>query len=346
MVERTGFPFREGGEPSEEQVARIRERLPVVAPLEASVLGNRDLFGQLATTAMLPAMERICREWRPDLVLRDPCEYASAVVAGRQGIRSAQVAISLAEGEAASIAVAAPALEGHRTGLADELCASPYLTRLPASLDPSPFPDTVRFREHSPARVQGLPEWWGGSRAPLVYLTFGSVLGYMPIAAGVFRTALEAVAGLPVRGLLTVGRQFDRSELGPVPANVHVEAWVEQADVFAQADVVVCHGGSGTAFGAVAAGLPVLVVPVFADQFENGRRIAETGAGLVVQAEPQDGDGLRRVVTEEDAPRIKRGIEAMLQTNSYRSEAERIGAEIAGAPTIDTVLDSLLAATR
>jgi hypothetical protein len=324
-------------------VSRIRKLLPVVAPLEASVLGNRDLFGQLATTAMLPAMERICREWRPDLVLRDPCEYASAVVAGRLGIPTAQVAISLAEGEAASIAVAAPALEGHRKGLVEELCASPYVTRFPASLDPSPFPDTLRFRERSPAAVHGLPDWWGGSKSPLVYITFGSVLGYMPIAAGVFRIALKAVESLPVRGLLTVGRQFDLSELGPVPANVRVEAWVEQADVFAQADVVVCHGGAGTAFGAVASGLPVLVVPVFADQFENGRRIAETGAGLVVQAEPEDGGELRHVIAEEDAPRITRGIEAMLHTDSYRSAAQRIAAEIAGAPTVDAVLNSLLA---
>jgi len=56
MVESAGFPFRAGSEPSEEQVAAIRERLPVVAAAEASVLGNRELFGRLATATMLAGM--------------------------------------------------------------------------------------------------------------------------------------------------------------------------------------------------------------------------------------------------------------------------------------------------
>ena len=184
MVELAGYPFRAGGEPPEEEVAPIRERLPVAPPAEASVLGNRELFGRMATLAMLPGMERACAEWGPDFVLREPCEYASAVVAGRLPIPDAQVAISLAEGEAASIASAAPALEEHRHGLVEELWASPYLTRFPASLDPSPFPATVRFREPPPPPGGSAPDWWDGSTAPLLYVTFGTVLGHMSIAAG------------------------------------------------------------------------------------------------------------------------------------------------------------------
>ena len=343
MVEGLGLPFRAGAEPAEDDVASIRERLPVAPHFEASLLGNRELFGRLATTAMLPAMERICTEWRPDLVLREPCEYASAVVAFRTGIPTAQVAISLAEGEAGSIAMAAPALEEHRSGLVEELLASPYLTRFPASLDPSPFPTTVRFQEQPHRRAAGsLPDWWSGSEAPFVYVTFGTVLGYMSVAAGVYRGALKALEKLPVRALLTVGRQFDRSTIGPVPANVHVEAWVEQAEVLGQARLVVCHGGSGTAFGAMAAGIPVVVVPLFADQFENGRRIAAAGAGLVVEPEDHGGGGPRRVIAEEDAPRIAHGIEAVLGETSYLSRARRIAVEIARAPTVDDVLGALL----
>ena len=343
MVELAGYPFLSGGEPPEVEVAPIRERLPVAPAREASILGNRELFGRLATGAMLPAMARICAGWRPDLVLREPCEYASAVVAGRTAIPAVQVAISLAEAEAGSIATAAPALESHRRGLVEELLSSPYLTRFPASLDPSPFANTVRFREVGSPAPAPLPAWWGGSEAPLVYVTFGTVLGHMSIAADVYRTALKAVADRDLRVLLTVGRRFDRSSLGPVPANVRVEPWVEQADVLQEADLVVCHGGSGTSFGAMAAGVPVVAVPLFGEQFSNGRRIEQAGAGLVVETESGT-SGPRRVVGESDVPRIADCIEAVLGNPSYRQRAGRIASEMAAAPTIDQVLDGLLTA--
>jgi hypothetical protein len=343
MVGRANYGFRAGGEPPEAEVAPIRERLPVAPAGEASLIGNRELFGRMATTAMLPSMREACAEWSPHLVLREPCEYASAVVAQHMGIRHAQVAISLAEAEAGSIATATPALEDHRRGLVQEIHGSPYLTRFPASLDPSPFPRTVRFRAPGPGDRRALQDWWGGSGAPLVYATFGTVLGHMSIAAGIYRMALAALARLDVRVLVTVGHRFDRTALEPVPANVHVEPWVEQADVLAEADLVVCHGGSGTVFGALAAGVPLVVTPLFADQFVNGRRVAESGAGLVVEPEGGDDDGIRRVLADRDAPRIAAAIDAVLESASYRHNARRIAREMATAPTVDEVLDAVLA---
>jgi len=344
MVERSGHPFRAGGEPSEAEVAFIRERLPVATPREASLLGNRDLFGRLAAAAMLPGMEETCAQWRPDLVLRDPCEYSSAVVAPQFGIPTAQVAISLAAAEAGSITAAAPALEPHRPGLTEELRCSPYLTRFPGSLDPSPFPTTARFHEPGLMVREPLADWWAGSDAPLVYLSFGTVLGHMSIAAGVYRAALRAVDGLDIRVLLTVGPRFDRATLGRVPPNAHVEAWVDQAAALHQADLVVCHGGSGTAFAALAAGLPLVVIPLFADQFDNGRRIADAGAALTIETEPAD-DGSRRLVGDDDAPRIADAITSVLGTPSFRRHSRRIAAEMAATDTVDDVLENLLRGT-
>ena len=340
LVDRAGFAFAPGGEPREAEVAPIRERLPVAPPREASMLGNRELFGRLAAGAMLPAMTQLCAEWAPGLIFRDPCEYASAVVAPTVGIPTAQVAISLASAEAGSIAVAAPALEEHRAGVADELLASPYLTRFPASLDPSPFATTIRFREPE-VTPQALPDWWAGSTAPLVYLTFGTVVGYLSGAASIYRTAIDAVAGLDVRVLLTVGRRFDPSPLGQLPANVHLEAWVDHVDAVHAADLVVCHGGSGTVYGTLAAGVPLIVVPVLGDQFDNGRRVAQCGAGLTL-ARDDEGTGRRRVVDHRDAERITEAITEVLGKNSFRVGAERVAAEMAAAPTVDDVLATVV----
>ena len=87
--------------------------------------------------------------------------------------------------------------------------------------------------------------------------------------------AVDALADAPVRVLLTVGTEVDPADLGAVPANVHVEPWVPQGAVMAHASAMVGHGGSGSTLAAMAAGMPLAVVPLFADQPENADRVAD-----------------------------------------------------------------------
>jgi UDP:flavonoid glycosyltransferase YjiC (YdhE family) len=339
-----GLPFVLGADPPGEEVSAIWERLQTVSRSEAAILGNRELFGRLCTAAMLPAVERACREWRPDLVLHEAAEYASTVAAERCGIAHAEVAISLAEVEAASLDLAAPVLEAFREGIVERLRASSYLTRFPASLDPSPFPATRRFRELPTAPSKPLPDWWGGDTAPLIYVTFGSVVGELPIAAIAHRAALDAVASLPARVLLTVGHAAD-IDIPGAPANSHVEAWVPQRDVLADAALVVAHGGSGTTFGALAAGVPLVLVPLFADQLVNAERVAASGAALVV--EPDYGPTERMgTIGREHAPRLRAGIEAVLSEPSYRRAARAIAEQMRSYPLADELLATLATEAR
>jgi UDP:flavonoid glycosyltransferase YjiC (YdhE family) len=332
-----GHPFELGPDPPPAEVAALRERFAAAPAREASILANRELFGRLCTTAMLPTAERACREWRPDLVLRETTEYASAVAAERCGVAHAQVAISLAEVEAASLELAAPALAQY--GIVERLRESPYLTRFPASLDPSPFPDTRRFREPG-APTAGRP---AEDDAPLVYVTFGSVAGGLPNAAALYRTALEAVDGLAARVLLTVGPATDAAALGPVPANTRVEAWVPQAEVLGEAALVVAHGGSGTTFGTLAAGVPLVIVPLFADQLANAQRVGAAGAALVVEPDRAEGGGMGSVGPHH-VPRLRAAIETVLAEPAYARAAGRVAEEMRAQPSIDELLATLVAA--
>jgi UDP:flavonoid glycosyltransferase YjiC (YdhE family) len=345
MVDATGHPFRAGAQPPEDAIAPIRERLPVVSAEEASVLGNRELFGRLATAAMLPPLNAAVDEWQPDAILREPCEYASAIVAATRRLPVAQVAISFAEAEWRSIAAAAPALEAHRPGLTGIVRATPYWTRFPAMLDPSPFPTTARTRETAARAPRPLPNWWGDDPRRLVYVTFGTVLGHMTAAVDAFAVALRALAGLDARVLLTVGPAFASDRLGPRPDHVHVEPWVDQVDALAEADAVVCHGGSGTVLGALAAGVPMVVVPRFADQFTNAAKVAGAGAGLVV-AHDVGAAGRRRPITEDDAPRIAAALGQVLADGTFRAAAARLAATMAEAPAPGHLLHHLWTAPQ
>lgn len=302
---------------------------------------DREFFGRLCTAAMLPPMEEACDDWRPDLVLHETCEYSSAVAAGRRGIPHAQAAISLAQVEASALAHTAPALEAYGGQIAGQLKASGYLTRFPPSVDPSPYPATRRFRETGPADAgTPLPDWWEGNDAPLVYVTFATMAGGNPVGDAAFRAALDAVGGLPIRVLLTAGRGADIQALGEVPANVHVEAWVSQADVLTAATAVVCHGGSGTTFGTLAAGLPLVIVPMFADQPANARLVESAGAGLAVEPTGEPG-GRVGVPAPDDAPRIRQSIESVPADDSYRRAAQGLAAEMSALPTARDLLDAL-----
>ena len=336
-----GQPFVVSAEPPADELTALWERFSTASGQEAAILGNRELFGRLWTAAMLPTAERACAEWRPQLVLHEAAEYASAIAAERCGIAHAQVAISLAEVEAGSLDLAAPALAPHGGQVVERLRASPYLTRFPASLDPSPYAATQRFREPTEPPRTTLPDHWNGSDAPLVYVTFGSVAGGLANATAVYRTALDAVAGLRARVLLTVGNAVDVERLGPVPGNTHVEAWVPQADVLAEAALVIAHGGSGTTFGTLAAGVPLVLVPLFADQLVNAERVAAAGAALVIEPDRGAARGMGTLGPQHRLP-LRAAVDTILGDPSYARAARRIAGEMRALPAIEDLLAALI----
>jgi hypothetical protein len=297
-------------------------------------LGHRTQSSQLAV------MEQAIRDWRPDLILREPWEYASAEAAGWLGVPTAQVATALAGFIWDRVSMAAPNLEALRDGLVDELRRSPFLTRLPASLDISPFPVTLRYREPASTPNRPLPVHWADSAAPLVYVTFGTWTGTEWFPKEAYPAVIDAVAGLDARVLVTVGRGFDMSQLPDLPANVRVEAWIDKDDVLGEAELIVCHGGAGTVYGALAVGTPLVVIPIIGDQPANAAAVTGAGAGIEVVTE-QDPRRRWRTVSREDSAKIRHAIETVLADGSYRQAAAAVAAEMATAPTIETLLGQL-----
>jgi UDP:flavonoid glycosyltransferase YjiC (YdhE family) len=134
-----------------------------------------------------------------------------------------------------------------------------------------------------------------------------------------------------VRALLTVGLEADLDTLQPAPANLRIERWVPQADALAEAAAVVHHGGAGSTLGALAAGLPSVVVPLFADQPHNARRVAACGAGVVVA--PPGAEAIRDAL-------------ASLLDGDRRPAPRRIAAELRAQHDPGEALEALLASPQ
>ena len=88
-----------------------------------------------------------------------------------------------------------------------------------------------------------------------------------------------------------------------------------QADVLGHASLVVCHGGSGTTIGALAAGCPLVVSPMFADQPYNAWRVVDAGAGEIASLE-----------------RLRGSVERVLEDDRYRAGAQAVAAEMRRLP--------------
>ncbi|MDQ3672186.1 MAG: glycosyltransferase [Actinomycetota bacterium] len=311
------FPFRPGAHPPDELLGPVWGAMGSIPPGQGDVVVIGTIFARLNVDAMLPTVRATIEEWQPDLVLREASEFASAIAADELDVPHARVAIGLHAFEEVALAFASPALEERRPGLTRRISDSDYLTCWPESLDSTAAP-VQRFSDPAlQVEPEPLPNWWPGDRRSLVYVTFGSVTAQFPPAAVVYGKAIEAVADLEARVLLTVGVAAE-VDLSEAPANVHVEKWVPQADVLGHAAVVVGHGGAGTTLGALAAGVPLVVVPLFADQPWNGARTAIAGAGVVASM-----DGIRA------------GIELVLADDSYRAAAGAVADELRRYQAVD-----------
>jgi UDP:flavonoid glycosyltransferase YjiC (YdhE family) len=194
-----------------------------------------------------------------------------------------------------------------------------HLDICPPSLQDADFLATA---ERIPLRPVPFAEP-GDFREPLIYLTLGTAFG----TPEVLTTVIEGLTTLGTHVVVATGGV----SLGPQPAVVTARAWVPQAAAIAQADLVVHHGGSGTTLGALAAGVPQLVLPQGADQFANADALVTAGAAV------------RLLPGELTADAV---AEQARKASACRDAAGAIAADIAAMPSPAEVAREHLSAVK
>jgi UDP:flavonoid glycosyltransferase YjiC (YdhE family) len=342
-----GLPFCGYADPPREVAGRVIAAASRRPPDQGHAYMVAEGFGRVATRTVLADVLQMTGAWRPDVVVRESQEFAGYVAAEHHGVPHVRIALGLASTERETAALVAGPVQELRAELGlpgdpdgERLHGEPSLTLVPAALDDADPEGTHRFRVPR-GRTEPLPEWWPEGDAPLVHVTFGSVaagLGYFPT---LFHEVADALADVPARVLVTMGAAADPGELGRLPGNVHAERWVPQERVTPHAAALVCHGGHGSVLGALAGGVPLVVMPLFAgDQRRNARRVAATGAGVCV-------DGDRRTMFEPPGDAIiaalPGAVRQMLHDPAHRDAARRLAAEIDALPAVDDAPDVLQA---
>jgi len=167
------------------------------------------------------------------------------------------------------------------------------------------------------------PAWVGSwtppaGDEPLVLVGMSST--FMDHADALQRAA-TALAGLPVRGLVTTGPSIPVDAID-APANVTVVERAPHSEVLRHAKVIVTHAGHGTVLKALAAGVPVVAMPLGRDQLDNAARVVHHGTGLRLKP-----------TAKPDA--IAKAVRRLLEEPSFSAAAERMAAAIAAETAED-----------
>lgn len=286
----------------------------------------------------LPELLALCRDWRPNLIVREQSEFTGYLAAEILELPHATLQVSayrpLLERRAA------PALNRLRrdSGLPpDPKLVTLYrylflLTFPPSFFDPLlPLPPAAfPIRLASFDLESALPASIGPSfTPPLVYATLGTAYNRTP---GLLDAIVRGLRSEPFTLVLTAAN-FDASHFGTQPDNIIIERYIPQSLLLPHCDLVVCHGGSGTVRAALSHGLPMVIIPIAADQPDHARRCAELGLAVVVDADRRTPEAIR------DAVRAVRNDPA------YRQRAQQMRAEFELLPDVAdavTVLERLV----
>lgn len=328
-IERAGFAAFPAGLSLPEQIEEAARRFPGEHALppgkERFCSFVPRMLGGVAAPPRARDLAPILAEWRPDVLVHDETDFGGPVAAAAAGLPWADHSVGILRpldmlrlaGESSAPLQEA---EGVDVGSFGGLFAYLYLDVCPPSLQ-SPDIDQIDVAhamrnahidmgdERLPAWIDDLPE------RPTVYIS----LGTLHQSREVFAMILEGVRDEDLNVIVTIGAGSDPAQLGPQPANVHVEGFIPQAALLPHCDVVVNQGGTAI-LPILAHGLPLLILPQAANQFHNAEACVAAGAA-------------RSLLPAEVTPQaVRAGVGALLEEAGHGERAREIAREIEKMP--------------
>lgn len=295
-----GLPHVFAGPPDLPSVfARIPERQGLTGRRLAAVIWRRAFAGIIATELAADVLA-LADTWAPDLVIHEDSEQGSWIAAEKLGVP--HVALQATAWRGNSYRLSADPLGALREsyGLDEDPELATwhrfgYLTTRPAAIrnpdDPMPA-GTRPIRPVASDEAGGERIRWPvhhrADRTRIV-VTMGTL---MPGRVEVMTTILDGLEPLGVDVVATVGHDLDPDALGRRRSTTHVARYIPMSQLVQDASLLVSHGGSGTMLASLTAGVPMVLLPIAADQPENAERCAEAGVARVL---PLDDRGPARV---------------------------------------------------
>ena len=262
--------------------------LPLVAPsMERELRTLREAFAGRIRDLRAASVPAHAAAFGADVIVRDEFDFGAEL----PGLPCASVLITAASGFPPAGLVA------------DALGAEPRVDLVLRPFPPSLRGDGLGIRPCATAEARG----------ETIYFTLGTVFNRE--CGDLFERVIAALDGL--EAIVTVGNAV---ELPVAPAGIRVEHFIPQDEVLPRCRAVISHAGSGSLVGALAHGLPMVLLPLGADQLVNAPLAEQLGFARVLDV---------MMATPAD---IRAALDDVLRDPAPRRAARRIQAEIAALP--------------
>jgi len=268
------------------------------------------VFAEVTTERMVPDLLAVAKDWRPDLIVREGMEYGGCIAAEVLGIPHASVAGNgLAAVDSPDVRyfpgnrrMVGPAMAAHRErfGLSPDPGNEMPFRNLHLAFTPpewddvnAPRPANARFLRHTNATLPGatLPDWaLEIDDRPTVLASLGTVFNNTPgVLEAIIDGAGEEVANL----IVAIGPDRDPSSFGRLPSHVRLEHYVPQPQLLPHCDAFITHAGFNSVKESLIAGVPMVAIPITADQPYCAERCAALGVAEVVGPEARTPEAVR-----------------------------------------------------
>jgi MGT family glycosyltransferase len=168
-----------------------------------------------------------------------------------------------------------------------------------------------------PAEVADRPDGSG-----LIYLSLGS-LGSADI--GLMQRLVDILGTTRHRVIVSMGPRADELRLA---GNMTGAASLPQTTLMPQVDLVITHGGNNTTTEAMHFGKPMVLLPLFWDQYDNAQRVHELGFGVRLPTYSFSDGQLTGAVDRLLADQVLRTRMASIGADIRARDGLRRGAEI------------------
>lgn len=306
------------------------------------------IFAELSGQGIVDDLMEIGRRWHPDLIVRETFEWGGWIAAELMDLPHAVMSIGIGipcgivQFMAADLLGELPSRYGLPPDPGLERSEQfLYLVGFPASFDPPGLPRGATHRRIRPFVLEpdaGTPAPPAKKDRPLVHATLGTVFNKRP---RVLQAIIDALADEELDLIVAVGSDGDPDQLAAA-ANTRIERFVSHPDLLPRCDLLISHGGPGTAMAAASVGVPACLLPISADQPLTSVGYASTGAAINLATEVPEGGAWPIVDPERVEPEaIRQAARQILDNPDYRSAALRLRDEVEALPSPDVAVGFL-----